>query len=502
MSLTSKSFVRWASILFAMGLIALISILGATAWLIDRTSKHADAVVEARETRTEIVDLKSVIQDAETGQRGFLLTGKENYLDPFDRAVRDTPERLQSLRARMSNNPRDAAHLQSLDEKVRAKFGEMRETIALMRQGRLDEALRIVDQDVGKRLMDDIRATLDTLIDEADRKFAESVTIQQQTANRLQVVELIGAVIVFAVTGGLAWLVLRYTRDITNARSEIEALNEGLEEKVRERTVELGRANEEIQRFAYIVTHDLRAPLVNIMGFTSELEASLAPIQALVNDDAANDDRASNSKDVAAAKIAATEDLPEAIGFIRSSTRKMDNLINAILKLSREGRRQLKPETIRLEPLLALCADTIRHQVIEAGGELSLDIGLPVIVTDRLSMEQVIGNLLDNAVKYADPGRPLRLRISAKPAIANRVDITIEDNGRGIAEQDHERIFELFRRSGSQDKPGEGIGLAHVRSSVRSLGGEIVVKSRLGEGTAFTINLPRDLAASIRSYMV
>ena len=498
MSLTSKTFVRWAFILFAIGLVALVSILGATAWLIDQTSKHADGVVQARETRAEIVDLKSVIQDAETGQRGFLLTRKESYLEPFDRAIRDTPERFQSLRARMGNDPQGAADLDSLSGKLRGKFDEMRETIALTREGRTAEALAIVDRDVGKRLMDEIRATLDELIGQADRKFVDSVSIQRQTAKSLQIVELVGAIIILAVTGGLGWLVLRYTRDIASARSEIEALNEGLEKKVRERTVELGRANEEIQRFAYIVTHDLRAPLVNIMGFTSELENSLLPIQSLVNDDAA--DAVSTEKDIAAAKIAATEDLPEAIGFIRSSTRKMDNLINAILKLSREGRRQLKPETIRLEPLLALCADAIRHQVTEAGGEISLDIDVPVIVSDRLSMEQVVGNLLDNAVKYAQPGRALSVRISVKQAIANHVDITIEDNGRGIAEQDHERIFELFRRSGSQDKPGEGIGLAHVRSSVRSLGGEIRVTSRLGEGTTFSINLPRDLAASMRSY--
>ena len=71
--------------------------------------------------------------------------------------------------------------------------------------------------------------------------------------------------------------------------------------------------------------------------------------------------------------------------------------------------------------------------------------------------------------------------------------IEVEDNGRGIADTDHERVFELFRRSGSQNNPGEGIGLAHVRTMVRSLGGDVTLTSRLGEGTTFIINLPRDL---------
>ena len=136
-------------------------------------------------------------------------------------------------------------------------------------------------------------------------------------------------------------MVLRYTRELDRARAEVEALNTDLEGRVAERTDDLRRANEEVQRFAYIVTHDLRAPLVNIMGFTSELEAGLKPDQTLSWPSSPDD---SDDPVIAEARQAALEDLPEAIGFIRSSTRKMDALINAILKISREGRRQLKPE--------------------------------------------------------------------------------------------------------------------------------------------------------------
>jgi signal transduction histidine kinase len=91
----------------------------------------------------------------------------------------------------------------------------------------------------------------------------------------------------------------------------------------------------------------------------------------------------------------------------------------------------------------------------------------------------------------------LTVAIRALPAERNRLNIEVIDNGRGIASTDHERVFELFRRSGSQSQPGEGIGLAHVRTMVRSLGGEITLSSELGKGTTFRINLPRDL----RSYL-
>jgi signal transduction histidine kinase len=258
---------------------------------------------------------------------------------------------------------------------------------------------------------------------------------------------------------------------------------------VHARTADLGRANEEIQRFAYIVTHDLRAPLVNIMGFTSELESCLVAIDEYVKrSDADGDDPV-----IAAARTASLEDLPEAIGFIRSSTRKMDGLINAILKLSREGRRVLKPEPIRLDALLETAAASVQHQVVEAGGEVVIEARVPQVISDRLALEQIFGNLLDNAVKYRAPDRPLHVHIRAKELRDRRILVEVVDNGRGIATQDHERVFDLFRRSGAQDQPGEGIGLAHVRTMVRSLGGAITLESEPGRGTTMRLDLPREL---------
>ena len=170
----------------------------------------------------------------------------------------------------------------------------------------------------------------------------------------------------------------------------------------------------------------------------------------------------------------------------------MDGLINAILKLSREGRRELRPEPVDLVALFKNAAASVRHQTDEVGAEISVPASAPALISDRLAMEQIVGNVVDNAVKYLSRDRPGRIAITAGET-ARRVHIDIADNGRGIAEQDHERIFELFRRAGAQDRPGEGIGLAHVRALVRRLGGDITVQSELGRGTTFRIDLPRRL---------
>jgi len=190
---------------------------------------------------------------------------------------------------------------------------------------------------------------------------------------------------------------------------------------------------------------------------------------------------------------AVREDAPEAVGFIRTSTAKMDRLINAILRLSREGRRALAPERLDMTAMVQTIADTVHHQVVETGGEVVIG-RLPVLESDRLAIEQIFGNLIDNAVKYQQPDRPIRVEVQGQEAPGGWVEYRISDNGRGVSPKDHERIFELFRRSGKQDTPGEGLGLAFVRNIVRRLGGSIDVESELGQGSTFHLKFPKRLA--------
>ncbi len=114
---------------------------------------------------------------------------------------------------------------------------------------------------------------------------------------------------------------------------------------------------------------------------------------------------------------------------------------------------------------------------------------MPRVVTDRVAIEQILSNLIENASKYLQPGRPGAISVSAEQR-RDRVIVSVADNGRGIDARDHQRIFDLFRRSGQQDQPGEGIGLAHVRALAYRLGGTIDVDSALGEGSTFRLNLP------------
>ncbi len=490
MPISKLAFVRSTVLAILVGLGALLLIVGFNLWLASQARVYSDIVSAARQERSAIVDLRNMLDDTETGQRGYLLTGEHPYLAPYSEAVRLIPAQIDKLRQLTSDDPVQIETLSRLLPAISSKLAELRDTIGLFDAGRRDEALSLVKASRGKEAMDQARQYFGAMLERAESNLTDAVREEQQSIETLQWVTVGGALVILLVVGGSVWTVLLYTRQLIAAQREVAVLNVGLEERVRERTADLGRANEEIQRFAYIVTHDLRAPLVNVMGFTSELEGSLDAIQSYVKQsDAASEDEAAKK-----AREAALEDLPEAIGFIRSSTRKMDGLINAILKLSREGRRVLKPEPIELETLLKTAAANVQHQVTEAGGEVSIDTGrLPPVISDRLALEQIFGNLFDNAVKYRSPSRPLRIGVKAREERGQRFVVEIEDNGRGIAKQDHERVFDLFRRSGSQETPGEGIGLAHVRSMIRNLGGDITLQSEPDRGTTMRLNLPRDL---------
>ena len=132
---------------------------------------------------------------------------------------------------------------------------------------------------------------------------------------------------------------------------------------------------------------------------------------------------------------------------------------------------------IETRELIEAIVQTLAHQAAEAQAEIHI-APLPPIVSDRLALEQIFSNLIDNAIKYLKPGVPGEIAIRGRTKLGFAM-FEITDNGRGIDPKDHQRIFDLFRRAGTQDRPGQGIGLAHVRALVRRLGGTMSVSSEL-----------------------
>jgi PAS domain S-box-containing protein len=244
----------------------------------------------------------------------------------------------------------------------------------------------------------------------------------------------------------------------------------------------------EIKDFAYIVSHDFRAPLINIKGFSGELEAAIEALRPAVQ---AGLPRL-NDRQKSQALSALSEDLPEAFKFINSSVSRLDNLINAILDLSRLERRELSFEFLNMNALVEDILKSLNYQL--SAGNAKVFVGrLPGCVADRLAMEQIITNLLGNAMKFHDPERPQRVSITGH-RFRDETTFIVRDHGRGIESAFLTQIFQIFHRGSHHDVPGEGMGLAYVRALVRRHGGRIWCESELGVGSSFTFTISNHIA--------
>jgi signal transduction histidine kinase len=479
--------------LLAAGFAILIANAVVSLWLGARTASFLDDTLADQALKANLSGVLSAAQDAETGQRGFLLTGEESYLEPYQQSLKNLPRHLTELHAIAEKREGLRQPLAQLERLVDERMGFINRSVASMRSGNRDSSLQQLRAGGGKAVMDQLRTLTGDLLAQQEAQIKAGVANVNVSEAWSKYASLGSLALIVALAGVTGMVVMRFVRELEGSQLELLEVNQGLERIVEERAGDIMRANEEIQRFAYIVSHDLRAPLVNIMGFTSELEAVGKMVgrqfETLI-------DRAPDLV-LPETSEAVKSELPEAISFIRASTAKMDRLINAILGLSREGRRVLTPVHVDMTSLVSTIAASVRHQVDEANGEIIVN-KLPAITTDKLAIEQVFSNLVENAVKYGHGDRPPRIEISGT-AQGAQVSYSVADNGRGIDDKDRERIFELFRRAGKQDRPGEGLGLAFVRAAVRRLGGSILVDSTPGEGTTFRLKFPLKLLPTSRS---
>jgi len=487
-ALSTQAIRRLLAVSLGLGATILVVVSLTAAWLVARDQEYTGWVNHTYTVERHISRFSVLFERAEAARRGYLLTHDDRYLVGYRESATALPKELETIHALTGDNPRELAVIAELDPLLSSKLNTLEASMRAAQSQSMAAPTDAATLEQDQPLVSQIRALLMRMVDEENHLLQVRTERQTENAELLLASVLAAGALLAVLSVGVAILVRRYAADLDGSQAELRRVNEGLEQAVAERTADLTRANDEIQRFAYIVSHDLRSPLVNVMGFTSELEVSLKPLQALLHDV----EESAPSIPLKAAREAVTTDLPESINFIRSSTRKMDRLINAILKLSREGRRTLTPERLDMDGLFGGIVESLKHIAQERGAEIHIEAPLPNISSDRLAVEQVFSNLIENALKYAKPGRPGRIVVRGAAA-ANGYAFEIEDNGRGIAPGDHERIFELFRRSGSQDQPGEGIGLAHVRALIYRLGGSITLDSELDRGSTFRISLPRTL---------
>ena len=247
---------------------------------------------------------------------------------------------------------------------------------------------------------------------------------------------------------------------------QIKRQNEELELRVAQRTAQLQASNRAFEEFAYSVSHDLRAPLRAISGFAEII--------------------ARRHKDLL------DEEGRHYFDNIIQAADRMGELISDLLSYSRLGTSSIQSRQVSLDALVRQVLTGFEGIVAETEAEIVLPDEDLRLTTNPTLLSQILTNLIDNALKYRKPGVPPKIEIRVETT-DNEAILSVMDNGMGIAPEYLDKIFDIFQRLHSREEyPGTGIGLATVKKAATLLGGSVSVSSRPGEGSVFSLHLPRN----------
>jgi signal transduction histidine kinase len=482
-----------ARVLVVSGVITLI-LVSALALLIFAVRGQRDAgrlALRSQEAITAGTELQRSVISLENGLRGFVASGRDRSLEPWRVALREYPGQVRKLAALVSDEPAQQAQVKQISGEIDDYVNLWGKPLLGLARDRLDAARSVIVTGTGRTRIETIRRRFERLFGQ-ERVVAASREHRAEGRSSLAVGAGIGglALLLLLTTGYLLFMRRYVVRPVLEVAGASRALAEGdmsvrvpphggdeigelarsfntmadrLErsrEEVADRTRELERSNEELDRFASVTSHDLQAPLATISMYAQLLEQ-----------------RHGHELQSASQLV---DGICQATGHARQ-------LVRDLLEYARAGRGELRTEDVDFNRLVADVLELLAAPIDEAGAEVAV-VDLPVAPADPRNLRQVFQNLIGNAVKFAED-RP-EVKVTAEQD-GDFWRFSVSDNGIGMDPEQAEQIFEPFHRlHGDSTYPGTGVGLAVCERIVEQHGGRIWVDTESGRGSTFRFTLP------------
>jgi signal transduction histidine kinase len=429
-------------------------------------------ILSAQNLRSALGSLLAFSQDAETSERGFLLTGDERFLGPYQQAKLQLNTQIELCRTLFKDHPELRDKVEELIHRIEYKFDQVAKALDTQKKAGFAAAVNYVKSGADQDTMDEIRRSIDSMQLQLGNELTNAHDRQRSIDRAVFLFFLIGTAVTVIVLISLYHTLIDYIQGQDAARAQLAVLNLDLERRIDERTRELQHSNEELQQFAYVASHDLQEPLRTITSFTQLLAARY--------------------------KGKLDEDADEFINYIVDSSRRMTDLINGLLALVRLRKGDHSSGAVSLEKLLRDAESSLQGAI--RGSEATVQsTSLPTLAVDPLQITQLFQNLISNAIKYRSDKAPV-ITISAERQRTEWI-FSVSDNGQGFDQQYAEKIFALFQRLHSREVEGTGMGLSISRKIVERHGGRIWAKSQKGDGSTFYFSLPMTLEVGRGSHL-
>ena len=486
---------------FAVAVGVLLFTAAASFWSIRGLSVQTERVEHTYQVLQEVETITAVLKDAQAGTRGYLLTGDTVYLRPYSMATNQLPAALIRVNALTVDNPLQRVRLDSLRQLVEQEFRILR-PLAEVKKSMSHSAMQTL-LDTDRQTLRRVRILYTRIKNNEMARLAQGSALQDVFERATPIVVLVSALLAVLIVVGLVRKIVRELADNRRLQDELTDINAEVARRIGQiralaeqvvqgdytvkitdaeddnlgglalslnrmtRTLDasfsaLHKRNQELDQFAYVASHDLKAPLRGVTTIVKWIEDELA------------------------AEI--SPQLRTYLDQMKGRLSRLEDLINGLLAYARVGRAAQTVETVDVAQLLREVADL----VVPPDFTLALGPGLPALRTHRLGLQQVFTNLLSNAVKYHQRGAG-RLEVSCRDA-DRYYEFRVQDDGPGIAPEYHQKIFLLFQTLRDRHTAeSTGIGLSIVQKIIDEHQGTIRVESAVGQGAAFIFTWPKHL---------